>query len=155
MRGGMHHGRSHDGRADARVGRRHRGPSSEQRDDFHALLDAHTTIERRVELTANGAITRTTSSDPATTVVLRRHVAAMRDHLSEGGRVRQWDPLFAALADHADEIELTVTAIPGGIAVTSQGSTPEAVALIHAHAEVVSAFVARGREEAHREHAAP
>jgi len=149
MHGGMGNG-MHGGMGNGR-----RAPAPEHRDDFHALLDAHEGIERHVELTDEGAITRTTSDDPRTTTVLRRHVSAMKDHLAAGGRVRQWDPLFAALADHADAIEMTIDEVPGGVSVVTRGHTPEAIALIHAHAGVVSAFVAHGREEAHREHPAP
>ena len=154
--GGMGHGMRHGGHAGtSAMGHGHRAPAPAQRDDFHALLDAHESIEREVELTADGAVTRTTTEDPELVSVLRRHAREMEAHVAGGGRVHPWDPLFAALAEHADEIELDVEDIPGGVEATSRGTTPEAIALIQVHAEVVSAFVANGHEEAHREHPVP
>ena len=125
------------------------------RGDFHALLDDHAAITRRVELRPDGAETWTTSHDPEVAATIERHVREMSEHVSSGGRVRMWDPLFRDMLEHADEMTLEVEAIDGGVHVVHRGHTPRAVELIQAHARVVEGFVAHGREEAHREHPAP
>ena len=131
------------------------GPSAEMRDTFHALLDGHDAIQRQVEEREDGVATVTTSEDPELVALIRRHVHDMATHMQAGGRARQWDPLFAALGDHYQEVTLEIEDVPGGVAVVHRGSTPEAVALVKAHADVVSAFVAHGFEEAQRSHALP
>ena len=125
------------------------------RGDFHALLGAHQNITRRVELRPDGAETWTTSDDPEVAATIVRHVQQMRDHVSAGGRVRMWDPLFRAVVAHADEMALEIEVIDGGVHVIHRGRTPRAVELIQAHARVVEGFVARGHDEAREEHAVP
>jgi hypothetical protein len=69
--------------------------------------------------------------------------------LENGGRIHQWDPLFKALFDNAEKIELTYEDLEDGIRVRETSTDPEVVELIRAHAEKVNDFVARGREAMH------
>jgi hypothetical protein len=156
--GGGHGGGGHGGGGHGGGRGRGRGagpPTAAQRADFHALLDRHGEVTRRVELRSWGVESWTTSEDPEVAAVLVRHVEGMRDHMAAGGRVRMWDPLFRALVEGYDDITLEVVRVEGGVHVLHRGATPEAVALLHAHARTVSGFVERGHREAGREHPVP
>jgi hypothetical protein len=69
--------------------------------------------------------------------------------------VRRWDPVFDALFARADRVDIQVTEIDGGVEMTETSDDPDTVALIHAHAEVVSGFVANGFAEAMKPHRVP
>lgn len=97
----------------------------------------------------------TTSEDAAVVALLRQHVREIAAHMEAGGRIRHWDPLFVALGEHAHEMSMEIEDVPGGVSVVHRGSTPAAIALIKAHAHVVSGFAERGYDEAHEEHAVP
>ncbi len=120
-------------------------PARELMRDVHQLANAHQSIERVVEKLPNGARAVTTSTDDATVAVLQRHVHEMTAHVGAGGRVRMWDPLFAALHEHYQAIDTRIENQPRGVAVTLTSADPAVVALIHAHADKVSDFAARGR----------
>ena len=70
-------------------------------------------------------------------------------------RLRQWDPLYVAVFDHAKTITLKVEKIPTGVRVTETSTDPAVTAVIRAHAKVVSGFVDRGFEESSKEHPVP
>jgi hypothetical protein len=63
--------------------------------------------------------------------------------------------LFAAIFKKHASITMSVENTEKGVRVKETSDDPLVVALIQAHAEVVSQFVARGFEEAHRNHAVP
>ena len=113
-------------------------------DDAHVLVFNNTDIQREIEELPNGVITRTTTSNPELLTVLQRHPEDMAEHLKDGGRVRQWDPLFAELAAVANEVKMEVTPLENGLLVRSTSENPEVAKLIKAHAYKVSEFVARG-----------
>lgn len=117
---------------------------------IHALLTDHEAIERRVEDLSNGVETWTTSEDPEVAALIRQHVRQMKARLESGRPMRQWDPLFAALFEHADAIEMTIEDIPGGVRVVETSEDAEVATLIRQHAHrAVSEFVERGMERAH------
>lgn len=112
--------------------------------DAHALVFNNNQIQREIEELPNGVITRTTTSSPELLAVLQRHPKDMADHLADGGRIRNWDPLFAELAAVAGEVKMEVTQLENGLLVRSTSENPEVAKLIKAHAYKVSEFVARG-----------
>ncbi|GAB5535050.1 MAG: hypothetical protein Rubg2KO_12990 [Rubricoccaceae bacterium] len=122
----------------------------EAHNTIHALLTDHTAIERRVEDIPNGVKTWTTSEDADVAVLIRQHVRQMGARLESGRPMRRWDPLFAAIFEHADAIEMTIEDIPGGVYVIETSTDPDVVALIRQHAHrAVSEFVERGMDRAH------
>jgi len=122
---------------------------------FHALLDDHTKIRRTVTLRPDGAEALTESDDPQVAALLKDHVNAMKGRLHTGRRVRQWDPLYIAMFDHADKVHLEITPTEQGVRVTETSSDLQVAALIQAHAATVSGFVATGTEEAAKSHPVP
>ncbi|CAG0954786.1 hypothetical protein PHYC_00402 [Phycisphaerales bacterium] len=122
---------------------------------FHALLEDHTKIRRTVTVLPNGAEAVTESDDPAIAEMLVDHVTAMKDRLHTGRRIRQWDPLYAAMFDHADKIQLTITPTGKGVRVLEVSSDPHVAEMIKAHARAVSAFAARGFDESAEAHPVP
>ncbi|TWT95421.1 hypothetical protein Pla108_35690 [Botrimarina colliarenosi] len=122
---------------------------------FHFLLRNNGSIKRSVTELPNGVRTRTTSQDAEVAAQIRAHVTAMYGRMKEGRPVRRWDPLFAALFEKADQVALAITEVPGGVEVVETSTEPEAIALIQAHAKVVSGFVERGFAEARLAHPTP
>lgn len=137
-------GRGARGRAGGERGPGQGGAKGALMDDAHALVFNNNQIQREIEDLPNGVVTKTTTSNPELLAVLQRHPKDMADHLKEGGRVRNWDPLFAELAAVADEVTMEVTQLENGLLVRSTSENPEVAKLIKAHAYKVSEFVARG-----------
>lgn len=109
-------------------------------------------IEREVEDIPNGVVTTTWSAlDPDAARTLERHVVEMKAALEKGETVRGWDPLFAEIFQHYDEIDMLVETIEGGVRVTETSDNPEVVKLIQAHARKVNDFLARGPAAVHEE----
>jgi len=120
------------------------------RETIHGMLAQHDKIQRSVKDVDGGIVSETTSRDPEVAAMIRKHVAEMKTRLEAGQPVRMWDPLFAALYEHHDEISLSVAEIEGGVRVTETSQNPEVVALIRQHANrAVSEFAAEGFERAH------
>lgn len=119
-------------------------------DTIHALLADHEAIERRVVDRPDGVETWTESDDPAVAARIREHVRQMKDRLASGQPMRRWDPLFAAIFEHADAISMETEDTPRGVRVVETSDDPEVVALIRQHAHrAVSEFVERGMDRAH------
>jgi hypothetical protein len=117
----------------------------------HSLVhDYRQDIVREVEDVENGVATTTRSpDDPEAVAALQRHVGEMKGLLGDGGRIRDWDPLFSEIFDYSDEIEMVVETLPDGVRVVETSNNPEVVKLIRAHARKVSEFVARGPAAVH------
>lgn len=122
---------------------------------FHFLLDNRAKIVRKVNKISDGVETVTESDDPAIVQKIREHVQSMRGRLEQKKPIHYRDPLFAAVFEHAAEIQMKTEETPKGIKVTETSSNPKVVALIQAHAEVVNLFVQNGREEMHKDHNVP
>ncbi|MGB0723153.1 MAG: hypothetical protein ACPGU7_12245 [Gammaproteobacteria bacterium] len=118
------------------------------RDVFQSLLDEHRAMTRRVELLHDGIATWTRSEDPRVVHLLHDHVPAMHRRLREGFALRRWDPLYAALFEHADAIHMEVELLEDGVHVTETSDDPRVVALIQAHSAAVDGFLEHGRSAA-------
>ncbi|GAA4435928.1 DsrE family protein [Bremerella cremea] len=140
-------GRGRGGGGDARF--------REDRDVFHYLLENHAKIRRTVTKLPNGVSTVTESDDPQVVAKIKEHVHWMKQRVEKIDPIRNRDPLFAELFRHADKIEMKVEPIDKGVKVTETSKDPMVVRLIQAHAEVVSAFVAKGFDEAQQSHPVP
>jgi len=116
-----------------------------------SLVHQRQNIERTVEEIPGGVRTRTVvkGEDPALAATLLEHVEGMAGLLEGGGRVRNWDPLFSELFDHAAAISLEVEQIPNGVLVVETSEDMEVAKLIRAHAYKVNDFLARGHGAVH------
>lgn len=117
--------------------------------DAHQLLDDHASVTRTVEQLPNGVRTVTTTSDPELVAVLQRHPREMAAHLKAGGRVRNGDPVFRGLADHAQEVDIQYKDIENGVIATVTSKNEAVVELIRQHAAKVTAMSERGRAAMH------
>jgi hypothetical protein len=122
---------------------------------FHYLLAQRSHIRRTVTPTRNGVETLTESDRPEVAEKIQEHVAAMHKRVKEGRGFRYWDDLFAALFERHASIAMSVENTKHGVRVKETSDDPVGVALIQAHAEVVSKFVAHGFKEARRNHPVP
>ena len=125
------------------------GPPNEMRAVW-ALIDAHDDIERIVEEIPGGVKTTTTTTDPELVPVLQRHVTEMAELLESGGRIRNWDPLFAELFDRRHEIRMTIKELDHGVEVVETSDDEGVTQLIRAHARKVEEFVAEGDDVLHQ-----
>jgi hypothetical protein len=124
-------------------------------DVFHYLLGHHGDIRRTVKPLSNGVETLTESDQPEIAKKIQEHVAAMHKRIQEGRGLRYWDDLFVAIFRRHASIMMFVENTDKGVLVKETSDDPTVVALIQAHANVVSQFVARGFEEAHMDHPVP
>eukprot|EP00873_Tetraselmis_striata_P024215 jgi/Tetstr1/444479/TSEL_032360.t1 len=122
---------------------------------IHSLVDNREAISRQVDNTPSGVNTHTYSDDPQVAAWIKEHVAAMKARVENGEPIRRRDPLFAAVFDHAAELTMDVEYLDNGVKVAQTGSTACATALVHAHAEVVTGFIERGRYEMMANHEVP
>ncbi|TWT77141.1 hypothetical protein Pla123a_25720 [Posidoniimonas polymericola] len=143
------------GRGGGGFGRGQDEAFNHDRNVFHELLGQHGDIERTVTKTPNGVRTQTTSADPELVAKIRDHVAAMKKRIEGGSPVRRWDPLFNEVFANADKVQMQIKEIPDGVEVVESSADPKVVALIQAHAKVVSGFVDSGFEEAEQAHQVP
>jgi hypothetical protein len=137
---------------------RGRGPGAAMRADqevFHYLLARHAEIDRTVKELDNGVETVTESDQPEVAKRIQEHVAAMHKRIEQGRGLRFWDDLFAAVFGQHASIKMSVQNTETGVCVTETSDDPTVVALIQAHAAVVSRFVDYGFDEAHRNHPVP
>lgn len=126
-------------------------------DDFrgviHSLFASHEAFDRAVELTKEGYRARTVTEDSELATLLQKHVAQMAERLDGGLSVRHWDPAFAEMREHYDDMEVSLENIAGGVQVTVVGKTPEAIKVARNHAAIVSGFVEKGESRMHTPHA--
>jgi hypothetical protein len=122
---------------------------------FHQLFAHRTEINRQVIVREDGIETVTESKNPEVTRLLQTHVASMLARVKEGRPIHQRDPLFVELFKNADQIEAMYELTAGGVRVIETSKDAFVVKLLHAHAEVVSAFLANGMSEMMRNHPVP
>lgn len=116
---------------------------------IHLLLMNHKQIERRVENLQSGVKTWTTSDNPEIAAAIQKHVREMHERMKEKRPIRQMDPVFRELFDHAGEIEFQIEDIDNGVVVKETSRNPEVVKLIQQHANMaVSEFVENGMRRA-------
>lgn len=121
---------------------------------FHFLLDKHDEITRTVTPVEGGVETLTESDNPEVIAKIKEHVHAMAARVEESRPIRQRDPLFVALFQHADKIKISIEETEKGVRVRETSDDPTTAKLIQAHAHVVSKFVEDGHEEARKNHSA-
>ncbi len=139
-------------------GRGGQGPDADfvaDRDDFHFLLQHHDEIRRVVNERDNGVETTTESDNEEVAAKIQKHVAAMYQRVEHQRPIRMRDPLFAAIFQHADKINMAIENTATGVRVVETSDDPYVAALLKAHAKVVSGFVEYGFEEARKTHAVP
>jgi hypothetical protein len=160
----MHQGAGHGGGAKGCGGgpRHHAGGTASMSDDhaadmevFRFLLDQGDKVRRTVTKRADGVETLTESDDPAVADKIRVHVASMYDRVKDGRPIHQRDPLFRAVFAHAGQIVFKSEPTDKGVRVVETSTDPKVAALIQAHAEVVSKFIANGHSEAMTDHEVP
>ena len=111
----------------------------------HYLIENHQRLQRSVELIQGGVRTRTTTDDAELVETLRQHVQQMASLIHDGGRIRNWDPLFREIFDHRESIEIEIDNLDNGVEVVETSDDDAVALLIQAHAKKVDEFVARGR----------
>ena len=131
------------------------GPHAADMQLFHQLFAHRTEMTRSVIARKDGIETVTESTNPEVTRLLQAHVASMLARVKEGRPIHQRDPLFVELFKNADRIEARHELTAGGVRVIETSKDTYVVKLLHAHAEVVSAFVANGMSEMMKNHPAP
>ena len=131
---------------------------------IHQLVDNHELIDRTVDIDEDNGIitTETTSENQQVRSWIRQHVEQMKELVENsknnggGRRIRQWDPLFVAMFDHADKIDMGTNLTDDGIQVKLVTDGSEcAMSLAEAHAWTVSAFIDHGRPEVQSYHDVP
>jgi hypothetical protein len=122
---------------------------------FHQLFEHRAEITRQVVLRSDGIETVTESVNPEVTRLLQTHVASMLARVREGRPIHQRDPLFVELFNNADRIEARHELTASGVRVIETSKDAYVVKLLHAHAEVVSAFLANGMSEMMKNHPVP
>ena len=98
--------------------------SADEHGAIFDLLSEHDAIARKVEEIPGGVRTTTTTTKPELVATLRTHVRQMARRLEQGRPVRMWDPVFRGVFAHADEINLAMKDIDGGIEVTETSDEP-------------------------------
>ncbi len=111
---------------------------------FSELLKNHSELKRKTVQIENGIIATTTSSNPKLVKVLQDHVAGMEKRFSMGRAIRSWDPLFAALFEYRNEINMQYEAVENGIKATLTTDSPKLVDLIQSHDTTLHGFVKEG-----------
>lgn len=122
---------------------------------FQLLLDNRRKITRTVTRLPNGVQTITESDIPDVASGIQTHVASMHTRAREQRGIHLRDPLFREVFQHADRISMEITNTDKGVHVTETSDDPHVVALVQAHADVVSRFIEHGHDEVRRNHAVP
>ena len=128
--------------------------SADFRGVIHSLFAEHDKVKREVEMTDTGYRASTTSEDAEVAEMIQTHVAQMESRLEGGMGVRHWDPAFAELRAHYDDMEIAIEKIDGGIAVLVTGKTDDAIKVAKNHARIITGFVEKGGEQMHATHEA-
>lgn len=116
---------------------------------IRSMLMNHEQIERRVENLENGVKTWTTSDDPEIASAIRTHVQQMKERMENQQPIRQMDPVFRELFEHADKIRIEIEHTEKGVVITETSEDPQVVKLIQQHAnKAVSEFVDQGMQRA-------
>jgi intracellular sulfur oxidation DsrE/DsrF family protein len=118
-------------------------------------LTHHQKITRSVKELPNGVETLTESNDPEVSEKIKEHVEWMKYRVEETLPIRRRDPLFDEIFRHTDKITMERHETDHGVRVVETSDDPYVAKLIKAHARVVSGFVARGFDEAMKNHPVP
>jgi len=119
---------------------------------IHFLFAHRSEIRRTVVQIPGGVRTTTEADDPVVAAQLQEHVRAMYARLEDGRPINARDPLFAALFENADKIDVKMEPTAHGLTVTETSKDANVTKLIRRHAEVVGRFIANGMHEMMRSH---
>lgn len=122
---------------------------------FAELLEHHDQLKRTTETTAHGIIAYTTSENPHLAEILKQHVESMEVRFGQGRAIRSWDPLFAALFEYRDRIQMTYESIDNGVKATLSSDDPKLIELIHCHDQTLHKFVNEGTRSSGQESSKP
>jgi len=122
---------------------------------FSQLLEHHKLLSRETIVIENGIRARTTSKDPHLVIVLQEHVKGMEKRFGMGKAIRSWDPLFAALFEYKDDIQMSYQMIENGVEATVTSENPKLIELIHSHDQTLHGFIKEGFEAGKRESPKP
>lgn len=135
-----------------------RGTDAEHLKDqalFKQLLEDHHLLKRETLKLENGIKAQTTAETPALVKVLQQHVAGMEKRFAKGRAIRSWDPLFAALFEYKDQIQMEYRILPDGVEAVLTSEDPKLVELIHSHDLTLHGFVDKGFEASKHESPKP
>ncbi|MBO1924783.1 hypothetical protein [Thiomicrorhabdus sp. 6S3-12] len=135
-----------------------RGTDAEHLKDqalFKELLEEHQQLQRQTIKLENGIKAQTTSENPHLAKVLQKHVVGMEKRFSKGRAIRSWDPLFAALFEYKDQINMEYHMIKDGVEAILTSDDPKLVELIHSHDLTLHGFVDKGFEASKHESPKP
>lgn len=135
-----------------------RGTDAEHLKDqalFKQLLEEHHLLKRETVKLNNGIKAQTTAQTPELIKVLQQHVVGMEKRFAKGRAIRSWDPLFAALFEFKDEIQMDYRMLPNGVEAVLTSDDPKLVELIHAHDLTLHGFVDKGFEASKNESPKP
>jgi len=122
---------------------------------FSHLLEHHKELTRTTERLPNGICSRTTSESSKIVKILQEHVAGMEKRFGMGRAIRSWDPLFAALFEYKDQIDMQYRNIENGVEATLTSNDPKIIELIHCHDDTLHGFVDEGFDAGKRESPKP
>lgn len=122
---------------------------------FKQLLQEHDSLKRETVILENGIRSTTTAKTPELTKVLQDHVIGMEKRFGMGRAIRSWDPLFVALFEYKDKIEMSYRNIENGVEATLTTEDPKLIELIQCHDETLHGFVNEGFEAGGRESPKP
>ncbi|QCU89206.1 hypothetical protein [Thiomicrorhabdus sediminis] len=111
---------------------------------FGKLLEHHDKIQRFTEKLENGIKSQTVSADAEIAKTIQEHVVSMENRYAANRAIRSWDPLFAALFEYKDLIDMQYIAIENGVEATVTSADPKIIELIHSHDLTVHGFIDRG-----------
>lgn len=132
-----------------------RGPlPKEQQDIIHYMAEHHADLSREVKITKTGYHAITTTKNKQLAKKLHAHVAYMEKRLDSGAMVRRWDPAYAEMVEHYEDLDAKITPINNGVEVTVVGKTPRAIKVAQNHAKIVTSFAKEGFPAVKRKHPA-
>ena len=128
------------------------GMPADFQDKIHQLFAHPEKIRRSVDITADGYVAKTTTSDPELAEALQIHVKQMSGRLAEGSPVRRWDPAFGEFFDRYDQMDHTFKNLKRGIRAEVTAEDEESVAAAHNHAYIILDFSSQGERQMHQPH---
>lgn len=134
------------------------GSDEQHRQDqalFKELLEKHQQLKRETVKLPNGIRATTTAATPELGKVLQDHVVGMEKRFAGGRAIRSWDPLFAALFEYKDQIEMVYRNIENGVEATLTSDDAKIIELIHCHDLTLHGFVDKGFEAGGQESPKP
>ncbi len=126
MQGGMMNVSQHDGQT------------------YMRMFDHHQEITRSLHELPNGVRTITESNNLEIAELLKEHVPAMYEHLSNGQEVRCMSDSLPTLFRNASRYHRQLTLTPKGVEVIETSNDPEVIAALRRHAAEVTGFVRQG-----------